>query len=108
LKSYANLNLLITRDHGLTGSSLTHDIGDCYSHVSLSTKELDWQPKVGLRHGLQQTMAYYQAHDLNYWDKDIILVVDFRAEPPELREAMLGAVPTRAAVIAAINSFQGA
>ena len=46
------------------------DIGDYYSDFSLITKELGWQPKVGLREGLQRTMAYYQAHNRHYWDKE--------------------------------------
>ena len=46
------------------------DIGDYYSDFSLITKELGWQPKVGLREGLQRTMAYYQAHYRHYWDKE--------------------------------------
>jgi dTDP-glucose 4,6-dehydratase/UDP-glucose 4-epimerase len=45
------------------------DIGDYYSDLSLITKELGWQPKVGLREGLQRTMAYYQAHYRHYWDE---------------------------------------
>lgn len=43
------------------------DIGDYYSDFSLITRELGWQPKVGLREGLQRTMAYYQAHHSHYW-----------------------------------------
>ena len=46
------------------------DIGDYYSDFSLITKELGWQPKVGLREGLQRTMAYYQAHYRHYRDKE--------------------------------------
>ena len=46
------------------------DIGDYYSDFSLITKELGWQPKVGLREGLQRTIAYYQAHNRHYWDKE--------------------------------------
>jgi len=45
------------------------DIGDYYSDFSLISKELGWQPKVGLREGLQRTMAYYQAHYRHYWDE---------------------------------------
>ena len=45
------------------------DIGDYYSDFSLITHELGWQPKVGLREGLQRTMAYYQAHHRHYWDE---------------------------------------
>jgi len=44
------------------------DIGDYYSDFSLIKSELGWQPKVDLRAGLTQTMAYYQTHHRNYWD----------------------------------------
>ena len=43
------------------------DIGDYYSDFSFITRELNWQPKVGLREGLQHTMAYYQNHHHHYW-----------------------------------------
>jgi len=46
------------------------DIGDYYSDFSLITRELGWQPKVGLREGLLRTMAYYQAHHRHYWDEE--------------------------------------
>lgn len=44
------------------------DIGDYYSDFSLISNELGWTPKVGLREGLQKTMAYYMAHHAHYWD----------------------------------------
>lgn len=44
------------------------DIGDYYSDFSLISNELGWTPKVGLREGLQKTMAYYLAHHAHYWD----------------------------------------
>lgn len=44
------------------------DIGDYYSDFSLITKELGWQPKVGLQEGLLRTMAYYQPNFANYWN----------------------------------------
>jgi UDP-glucose 4-epimerase len=44
------------------------DIGDYYSDFSLITQELGWQPRVGLRDGLLQTVAYYQTHNRHYWD----------------------------------------
>jgi dTDP-D-glucose 4,6-dehydratase len=47
------------------------DIGDYYSDFSLITKELGWQPKVGLREGLQWTMAYYLSHNGHYWDEEV-------------------------------------
>jgi dTDP-glucose 4,6-dehydratase/UDP-glucose 4-epimerase len=46
------------------------DIGDYYSDFSLITRELGWQPKVGLREGLRRTMAYYRAHHRHYWDEE--------------------------------------
>ncbi len=46
------------------------DIGDYYSDFSLITQELGWQPKVGLREGLQKTMVYYHAHRHHYWDEE--------------------------------------
>lgn len=44
------------------------DIGDYYSDFSLISNELGWTPKVGLREGLQKTVAYYMAHHSHYWD----------------------------------------
>lgn len=46
------------------------DIGDYYSDFSLITRELGWEPKVGLREGLSRTMDYYQANGSNYWSKE--------------------------------------
>ncbi len=43
------------------------DIGDYYSDFSLITQELGWSPKVYLQDGLKKTMAYYQAHQAQYW-----------------------------------------
>jgi dTDP-glucose 4,6-dehydratase/UDP-glucose 4-epimerase len=43
------------------------DIGDYYSDFSLITQELGWSPKVDLQEGLKRTMAYYQAHQAQYW-----------------------------------------
>lgn len=43
------------------------DIGDYYSDFSLITKELGWEPKVGLRDGLQRTLDFYKTHHHNYW-----------------------------------------
>jgi len=45
------------------------DIGDYYSDFSLISKELGWQPQVGLREGLLKTMAYYQTSYVNYWQE---------------------------------------
>ncbi|MBI5922470.1 MAG: NAD-dependent epimerase/dehydratase family protein [Betaproteobacteria bacterium] len=46
------------------------DIGDYYSDFSLITRELGWQPKIGLREGLQRTLDYYRAHHHYYWDHE--------------------------------------
>lgn len=43
------------------------DIGDYYSDFSLITQELGWTPKVDLQEGLKRTIAYYQAHQAQYW-----------------------------------------
>jgi len=44
------------------------DIGDYYSDFSLISAELGWQPTIGLREGLANTMAYYSEHHRHYWD----------------------------------------
>jgi len=46
------------------------DIGDYYSDFSLITRELGWQPRVGLHEGLQKTVAYYLEHYRHYWDEE--------------------------------------
>lgn len=46
------------------------DIGDYYSDFSLISKELGWQPQVGLREGLMRTMEYYTKHHQYYWDAE--------------------------------------
>lgn len=46
------------------------DIGDYYGNFSLITDELGWRPKIGLREGLQKTLAYYQTHREHYWDEE--------------------------------------
>jgi dTDP-glucose 4,6-dehydratase/UDP-glucose 4-epimerase len=45
------------------------DIGDYYSNFSLISRELGWQPKVGLREGLLRTLAYYRVQHCHYWDE---------------------------------------
>jgi len=45
------------------------DIGDYYSDFSFITKELGWQPKVGLKEGLIRTIDYYQKNFRHYWDE---------------------------------------
>lgn len=43
------------------------DIGDYYSDFSLIAGELGWQPKIDLREGLRETLAYYQEYRDEYW-----------------------------------------
>lgn len=47
------------------------DIGDYHSDFSFITKELGWQPKVGLKEGLQRTLEFYHAYHRHYWDEAI-------------------------------------
>jgi UDP-glucose 4-epimerase len=43
------------------------DIGDFYADYDKIKKTLGWEPKVGLREGLEQTIAYYRKHRKKYW-----------------------------------------
>ena len=43
------------------------DIGDYYGDFSLITKELGWEPKIGLLEGLMRTLKYYHLHPQEYW-----------------------------------------
>jgi dTDP-glucose 4,6-dehydratase/UDP-glucose 4-epimerase len=43
------------------------DIGDYYSDIGKMTSALGWQPRVGLREGLQATVDYYRQHHAHYW-----------------------------------------
>jgi dTDP-glucose 4,6-dehydratase/UDP-glucose 4-epimerase len=43
------------------------DIGDYYGDFSLITKELGWEPKIGLLEGLKRTLKYYHLHPQEYW-----------------------------------------
>ncbi len=45
------------------------DIGDYYSDFSLISKELGWQPKIGLIDGLQRSVAFYKENYRQYWDE---------------------------------------
>ncbi len=45
------------------------DIGDYYSDFSLITKELGWQPKIGMKEGLIRSIDYYQKNYRHYWDE---------------------------------------
>ena len=44
------------------------DIGDYWGDFSLIRRELGWEPRVGLRDGLERTLAYYRQHRGHYWD----------------------------------------
>lgn len=43
------------------------DIGDVYSRYDLAQELLGWEPKVGLREGLAETVAFYREHRAEYW-----------------------------------------
>jgi UDP-glucose 4-epimerase len=44
------------------------DIGDYYADFSKIERELGWAPSVGLREGLERSVAYYREHADAYWD----------------------------------------
>lgn len=46
------------------------DIGDYYSNFTKLTNDLGWEPKVGLREGLQRTIDYYRTNRKHYWEDD--------------------------------------
>lgn len=43
------------------------DIGDYYGDYRLIQGRLGWQPTIGLREGLQRTLAFYREHHEYYW-----------------------------------------
>jgi UDP-glucose 4-epimerase len=43
------------------------DIGDYYADYRLIQGKLGWRPRVGLREGLQRTLAFYHEHREHYW-----------------------------------------
>ena len=43
------------------------DIGDYYSDYSVSSRTLGWTPRVGLREGLERTLAYFRECREHYW-----------------------------------------
>jgi UDP-glucose 4-epimerase len=43
------------------------DIGDFYGDFSKIRGELGWEPLIGLREGLERTLAFYRAEGDNYW-----------------------------------------
>jgi UDP-glucose 4-epimerase len=42
------------------------DIGDFYADASRIHAALGWKPRIGLREGLEKTIAYYRAHKQHY------------------------------------------
>jgi len=46
------------------------DIGDYYSNFTKLSNDLGWEPKIGLREGLQRTIEFYKANSKHYWDED--------------------------------------
>lgn len=46
------------------------DIGDYHSDFSLIRNTLGWAPQVPLAEGLARTVAYYEAHAAEYWDRE--------------------------------------
>jgi UDP-glucose 4-epimerase len=43
------------------------DIGDYFADDSKIRERLGWEPKVGLRQGLERSLAYYREHAESYW-----------------------------------------
>jgi dTDP-glucose 4,6-dehydratase/UDP-glucose 4-epimerase len=44
------------------------DIGDYYSDWSKARAAFGWEPAIGLKAGLERTLAYYRLHARHYWD----------------------------------------
>jgi len=45
------------------------DIGDYYADYGKIRRILGWSPRIGLREGLQRTVAYYAQHRDQYWER---------------------------------------
>jgi UDP-glucose 4-epimerase len=45
----------------------TIDIGDYYADDSKIRERLGWEPRVGLREGLERSLAFYREHGASYW-----------------------------------------
>jgi UDP-glucose 4-epimerase len=43
------------------------DIGDYFADDAKIRERLGWQPRVGLREGLERSLAYYREHGAAYW-----------------------------------------
>lgn len=46
------------------------DIGDYYSNYDFIQKDLGWQPRIGLREGLENCVDYYRRHQDHYWERE--------------------------------------
>lgn len=44
------------------------DIGDYFGSYALFREVTGWEPRVGLREGLQRTLEFYRTHHKHYWD----------------------------------------
>jgi len=47
------------------------DIGSFYTDSTKFRQTTGWTPRVGLRDGLQQTIAFYRAHKEQYIDAEV-------------------------------------
>jgi UDP-glucose 4-epimerase len=45
----------------------TIDIGDYFADDSKIRSRLGWEPHVGLREGLERSLAFYREHGADYW-----------------------------------------
>ena len=45
----------------------TIDIGDYFADDAKIRSRLGWEPRVGLREGLERSLAYYREHGADYW-----------------------------------------
>ena len=43
------------------------DIGDYFADDTKIRERLGWEPRVGLREGLERSLAYYREHRADYW-----------------------------------------
>src|SRR5262249_4585976 len=43
------------------------DIGDYFADDAKIRSRLGWEPRVGLRDGLERSLAYYREHGADYW-----------------------------------------
>lgn len=53
-----------------TAERKAQEPGDFYSDISKIRRLAGWTPRVALRDGLRQTVAYYRAHKAHYWESD--------------------------------------